>query len=96
MYKQRRLLETGNFGFRKQRNCTIRVVKTKRTYQLLSHCRYKNMPMQYTVIFKVVKYENFPSKVFDIYLIFAQNINCGYMLKPAQRGGFNEYPQTMF
>ena len=29
LYKHRRWLETGNFGFRKMRNCTIRVAKTK-------------------------------------------------------------------
>ena len=28
-HKHRRWLEAGNFGFRKKRNCTIRVVKTK-------------------------------------------------------------------
>ena len=29
LYSHRRWLETGNFGFRKKRNCTIRVAKTK-------------------------------------------------------------------
>ena len=35
-------------------------------------------------------------KFFDIFLIFAQNIDCGYTLEPPQRGGSNEYPQSMF
>ena len=35
-------------------------------------------------------------KIFDIFLIFAQNIDCGYTLEPPQRGGSNEYPQSMF
>ena len=36
-------------------------------------------------------------KVFDVFLIFAQNIDCGYTLEPpARRGGSNEYPQSMF
>ena len=35
-------------------------------------------------------------KMFDIFLIFAQNIDCGYTLEPPQRGGSNEYPQSMF
>ena len=52
--------------------------------------------MQYTVIFKVVKNENFQWKYFDIFLIFAQNIDCGYTLEPPRRGGSNEYPQFMF
>ena len=35
-------------------------------------------------------------KNFDIFLIFAQNIDCGYTLEPPRRGGSNEYPQSMF
>ena len=29
-------------------------------------------------------------------LIFAQNIDCGYLLEPPRRGGSNKYPQSMF
>ena len=55
------------------------------------------MPMQYTEIFKVVKYKkNFSKKKFVVFLIFAQNIDCGCMLEPPRRGGSNEYPQSMF
>ena len=38
--------------------------------------------MQYTVIFKFVKKTkiNFQYNFFDIFLIFAQNIDCGYNL----------------
>ena len=43
---------------------------------------YENMPMQYTDFSKVVKIENFQLKNFDIFLIFAQNIDCGYTLEP--------------
>ena len=57
---------------------------------------YENLPMQYTQIFSLVKIENFQWKIFDIFLIFAQNIDCGYMLEPPHRGGSNEYPQSMF
>ena len=52
--------------------------------------------MQYKEIFKVVKNENFPLKNVDIFLIFAQNIDCGYTLEAPRRGGSNEYPQSMF
>ena len=39
--------------------------------------------MQYTHIFKVVKHERKFSEIFfDIFLIFAQNIDCGYNLEP--------------
>ena len=31
-----------------------------------------------------------------MFLIFAQNIDCGYTLEPPRRGGSNEYPQSMF
>ena len=30
-----------------------------------------------------------------IFLISAQNIDCGYSLELPRRGGFNEYPQSM-
>ena len=31
-----------------------------------------------------------------IFLISAQNIDCGYSLEPPRRGGSNEYSQSMF
>ena len=37
----------------------------------------------------------FQLKKIDIFLIFAQNIDCGYMLEPPRRGGSKEYPQCM-
>ena len=42
------------------------------------------------------KNENFQWKNLDIFLIFAQNIDCGNTLEPPRRGGSNEYPQSMF
>ena len=30
-----------------------------------------------------------------IFLISAQNIDCGYSLEPPRRGGSNEYPQSV-
>ena len=48
--------------------------------QLAIH--YENLPMQYTEIFLALKIENFRLKTFDIFLIFAQNIDCGYTLEP--------------
>ena len=35
-------------------------------------------------------------KMFDIFLIFAQNIECKYTSEPPRRGGSNEYPHCMF
>ena len=34
--------------------------------------------------------------VYIIFLISAQNIDCGYSLEPPTRGGSNEYPQCLF
>ena len=52
----------------------------------------------YSNIVKILppKNENFQIKNSDIFQISAQNINCGYSLEPPRRGGFNEYPQSMF
>ena len=50
----------------------------------------KNLPMQYTEIFLALKIENFQLKKNDIFLNFAQNIDCGYTLEPPR------YPQSMF
>ena len=33
--------------------------------------------------------------VYIIFLISAQNIDCGYLLELPRRGGSNEYPQSM-
>ena len=49
---------------------------------LLFH--YKNTPMQYTAIFHSCKNVNFQMKFLNIFLIFAQNIDCGYTLEPPQ------------
>ena len=36
------------------------------------------------------------SGVYIIFLISAQNIDCGYSLEPPRRGGSNEYTKSMF
>ena len=38
----------------------------------------------------------FSDKSSDIFIIFAQNIDCGYSLELHRRGGSNEYPPSMF
>ena len=47
-------------------------------------CHYANTSVQYTAIFHGCKNDNFQMKIFDIFLIFAQNIDCGYTLEPPQ------------
>ena len=46
------------------------------------HTHYANMSVQYTAIFHGCKNDNFQMKISDIFLIFAQNIDCGYTLEP--------------
>ena len=43
---------------------------------------YDNMLMQYTANFHGRKNGNFQMKNCDIFLIFPQTKNCGYMLEP--------------
>ena len=63
------------------------------------------MEHAHVVIFKDVKDEKFQWNVFDVFLIFAQNIDYGYTFEPPRRdidygytfepprrGGSNEYP----
>ena len=54
------------------------------------------MSMQYTAIFLGSKNEKNLDKKIDNFLIFAQNIDCGYTLEPPHRGGSNKYLQSMF
>ena len=55
----------------------------------------KHAHMIYSIFF-MSKIDNFHRKTFYVFLIFAQNIDCGYTLEPPRRGGSNEYPQSMF
>ena len=52
----------------------------------------------YSNILKVSppKTESFADKKSDMFNIFAQNIDCGYLLELPRRGSSNEYPQSVF
>ena len=52
--------------------------------------------MQNPAIFHGCQNDNFQLKNCDIFLIFAQNIDCRYTLEPHQLGGSNEYPKSVF
>ena len=56
---------------------------------------YANMSMQYSAIFQKCKNDNFLDGN-NIFLIFSQNIDCGYTSELPRRGSSNEYPQSMF
>ena len=47
-----------------------------------SRNHYANMSVQYTAIFHGRKNGNYQMKKFDIFLIFAQNMDRGYALEP--------------
>ena len=71
-----------------------------RPAQVLKNCKlifhYANTPMKYTAIFHGCKNVHFQMKIVNIFLIFAQNIDCWYTLEPPHSDGSNEYPQSMF
>ena len=54
------------------------------------------MPKKYIEFSDNVKIENLQQKIFDIFLIFAKNIVCGYMLELRHQACSNENPQSMF
>ena len=89
------LLENHIVGFP-----TRRLINNNYTVVILlqvMYLHYENMPMQYTKIFSSCKEGKFAVEIFFyIFLIFARNIDCGYMLEPPWQGGSNEYPQSMF
>ena len=49
---------------------------------MLSVSHYANMPMHYAEIFIGGKNDNFLMEDVDIFLISAQNIDCGHTLEP--------------
>ena len=57
---------------------------------------YQNTPIQIYRRFHLQKLKKHSGKKPDIFHISAQNIDCGYSLKPPRRGGSNKYPQSMF
>ena len=62
------------------REATAQKVVTYEKYAF----HYANTPMQYTAIFHSDKNVNFQKKNYIFFLIFAQNIDCGYTLEPPQ------------
>ena len=75
---------------------------------MLKRNNFSSFPQYFQYITKTYLYNFDPLKphlyivklgftgVYIIFLISAQNKDCGYPLEPPQRGGSNEYPQSMF
>ena len=59
-------------------------VKTKVQISSMVGGHYANMSVQYAAIFHDYKNDYFKMKFLNIFLIFAQNIDCGYTLEPPQ------------
>ena len=77
------------FWIKNKRNCIP-------PYTLVLLYITKTCPCNIQRFFFSRKNLKFHQKNVDIFLIFAQNIDCGYTLEPPRRGGSNEYPQSMF
>ena len=56
----------------------------------------KTRLFKYIENFTTQKREIFQLKNANIFLISAQNIDCGYSLELPRQGSSNEYPQSMF
>ena len=64
-----------------------------------AECITKTRLFKYTCIetFTTKKIKFFQiKKILYFFHISAQNIDCGYSLKPPRRGGYNKYPLAMF
>ena len=57
---------------------------------------YENTPIQINRKFHLQKLKIFGEKNLIFIIFLLKNIDCGYSLEPPQRGGSNEYPQSMF
>ena len=67
------------------KNCFARLIEITTIFKMLKNLvkqHYENMPMQHTVINHDCKNDNFQKKNCDVFLIVAQNIDCGYTLEP--------------
>ena len=69
------------------------MMKLKARKDVSGGSHYENTPIQ-VLKFKMKISSRF--FFFHIFLIFAQNINCGYSVELPQEGGSNVYPQSMF
>ena len=70
----------------------INILKIKKGYHITKTRLYNVDPLK--PHFFIVKLGF--TGVYIIFLISAQNINCGYSLEPPRRVGSNEYPQSMY
>ena len=71
------------YGYSKMATAkSISQLPVVRINQIAILFHYANTPMKYTTIFHGCENVNFQMKNYYIFLIFAQNIDCGYTLEP--------------
>ena len=68
------------------------ILRTCASIRITKTCLYNFDPLQ--PHFYMVKLGF--TRIYIIFLISAQNIDCGYSLEPPRQGGSNEYQQPMF
>ena len=68
------------------------IMKIEFSYYITKTCLYYFDPLK--PHFYIVKLGF--AWVYAIFLISAQNMDCGYLFEPPHCGGSNEYPQSMF
>ena len=61
------------------------ILKTDQTGQMPCQSHYENMSVHYEAISKSGKNDIFKCKNVTFFLIFAQNIDCGYTLEPREK-----------
>ena len=74
------------------------VAKHNHKYEKAIRMHYENSNMQYSVQqFEMpLQIENFQMKKFDIFHIFARNMDFVFTLQPSRRGSADEYPQNLY
>ena len=77
---------------KRKTNKRMKSTKTSSLFPITKTCLYIFEPLEPHFYIEKLGFTG----VYIILLIFAQNIDCGYPLEPPHRGGFNEYPQSMF
>ena len=77
-------------SLRKKRKVRLDTQTCRLKFKIKAEYIMKTCPCNIQQLFTALKKDNFQMKNCDVFLIFAQNIDCGYMLEP------HEYPQSMF
>ena len=78
--------------FMRKSHCLVNVDQEQNGSDITKTCLYNFDPLK--PHYYIVKLGF--TGVYIIFLISAENIDCGHSLEPPHRGGSNEYPQSTF